>query len=63
MFNLVSLTDRWSPGAHLFKAFVVAFFVRLLDKAGYFGEDDRGDEYTKEKRLIGNIKILQGFRK
>ena len=36
--NLVSHHDKWDWRDHAYKAFFALFFVRCLQKAGYFGE-------------------------
>lgn len=49
LYNLVTLSEKWNAATHLFKAFVISFFVRALVFAGYF----KGSVSDNDQAIIG----------
>lgn len=56
LYNLVSHHDQWVFKEHAYKAFFALFFVRCLQKSGYFGDlQSSGKELGREELLIGGL--------
>ena len=60
--NLVSHHDKWDWRDHSYKAFFALFFVRCLQKAGYFGEKtldaDELSMYSTANNISVDIKLI-----
>lgn len=58
LFNLVSHHGEWNFREHAYKAFFSLFFVRCLQKSGYFGDkQSEGSSLSKEELVVGSLMI------